>query len=160
MSGLTSEKARGHGNHSAPAQVTPEKVDSVAVEILTKTSPATATTASSAEEGFSPNLDASTLPPEEVSAGKSLSRRSVGQSEDKCILVFHPDLKTQLKNDTSEVPTQRNTSWQGNKLTQKIPGKLHLLFCSLALRLSFCGIHQFIWIIWSDFRAADEEKYF
>lgn len=123
MSGLTPEKARGHGNHSAPAWVTPEKVDSEPIEILPKTSPATTEVTPSAVEEFSPNQNASTPSPVEVSAattsGKVLRRRSVGQADEKCILVFHPDLKTQLKNDTSEVPAQRNTSWEGNKLTLK-----------------------------------------
>jgi hypothetical protein len=121
VSGLTSEKARrGHENHSAPVQVTPEKVDSVAVEILPKSSPATTAASTSAEEEFSANLNASTPSPGETTSGKLLRRRSVDQLEESCFLVFHPNLKTQLKNDTSEDPGQRNTSWQGKKIDAKI----------------------------------------
>jgi hypothetical protein len=124
VSGLTSVKLRGHKNHSAPVQVTPEKVDSVAVEILPKTSQATTAATTSAEEGFSPNLNDSTPSPEETTSGKLLRRRSIGQREESCFLIFHPTLKSQLQNDTSEDPGQRNTSWQGNKLTQKFSRKL------------------------------------
>jgi hypothetical protein len=57
---------------------------------------------------------ASTPAPDENSSASFNVSRERRDVQDRCFLVYRPDLKEAQKNNTEHVPGQRNTSWQGN----------------------------------------------